>query len=78
MVVTGPKLSGSEPVASALDSLRGAGIDAVLLGQIDGEPTDRSVQAAAAFAVDGRFDAYVAIGGGSSIDTTKAANLYAT
>ena len=46
--------------------------------QVEVEPTDRSFQAASAFAVDGRFDAYVAVGGGSTIDTAKAANLYAT
>src|SRR6187401_3715284 len=33
---------------------------------------------AAAFAVDGKIDSYVAAGGGSVMDTAKAANLYAT
>src|SRR5207302_3963673 len=39
---------------------------------------DRSMQAAIDFASEGRFDGYVAVGGGSSIDTAKTANLYAT
>jgi alcohol dehydrogenase class IV len=42
------------------------------------EPTDASFEAAAAFARDGRFDGFVSVGGGSSIDTAKAANLYST
>ena len=40
------------------------------------EPTDESMRDAIAFARDqGDFDAYVAVGGGSSIDTAKAINL---
>ncbi len=42
------------------------------------EPTDVSFKEAIAFAAEGRFDGYVAVGGGSSMDTAKAANLYAT
>ena len=61
-----------------LEALRDAGIEAVLFDQVRVEPTDESFQAAIEFAVEGRFDGYVAVGGGSSIDTAKAANLYAT
>jgi hydroxyacid-oxoacid transhydrogenase len=78
MVVTDPYLSGSEPVEVALASLREAGIDAVLFDHARVEPTDVSLQEAIAFAVDGEFDGYVAVGGGSAMDTAKAANLYAT
>ena len=78
MVVTDPNLAGTEPVSVVLDALRGAGIDAVLFDQVEVEPTDRSFELAIAFADEGRFDGYVAVGGGSSIDTAKAANLYAT
>ena len=43
------------------------------------EPTDDSMQEAIEFARDaGPFDAYVAVGGGSSIDTAKAINLLMT
>jgi hydroxyacid-oxoacid transhydrogenase len=78
MVVTDPYLSDSEPVAVTLEALRGAGLDAVLFDQVRVEPTDVSLQEAIRFAVDGRFSGYVAVGGGSSIDTAKAANLYAS
>ena len=68
----------SHPVAVTLDALRGRGIDAVLFDQSSVEPTDLSFKEAIAFAVNGRFDGYVAVGGGSSMDTCKAANLFAT
>jgi alcohol dehydrogenase class IV len=41
------------------------------------EPTDQSFLRAATFAREGRFDGYVSVGGGSVIDTCKAAALYA-
>ena len=78
MVVTDPDLGALHPVVAALESLREAGIDSVLYDQVRVEPTDWSFKDAIAFAVDGGFDGYVAVGGGSSIDTAKAANLYST
>jgi hydroxyacid-oxoacid transhydrogenase len=78
MVVTDRYLGKSDPVAVTMDALRGRGIDAVLFDQSSVEPTDVSFKEAVAFAVQGRFDGYVAVGGGSSMDTCKAANLYAT
>jgi hydroxyacid-oxoacid transhydrogenase len=78
MVVTDRNLSKSDPVAVTLEALRGRGIDTVLFDQSSVEPTDVSFKEAIAFAVQGKFDGYVAVGGGSSMDTCKAANLYAT
>ena len=78
MVVTDPRLAQAEPVAVALTALRAAGLDAVLFDRVRVEPTDVSLKEAIAFAAEGQFDGYVAIGGGSTIDTAKAANLYAT
>ena len=66
------------PVATALASLGAAGLDVALFSAVHVEPTDRSLKEAIAFAIDGRFDAYVSVGGGSVIDTAKAAALYAT
>jgi alcohol dehydrogenase class IV len=59
-------------------SLHAAGIDVVDYTDVRIEPTDESFRDAAAFAVQARADGYVSIGGGSVIDTAKAANLYAT
>ena len=78
MVLTDPNLANSEPVAVTLASLRAVGIDAVLFDQVRVEPSDASFREAIRFAVQGRCDGYVAVGGGSCIDTAKAANLYAT
>ena len=78
MVVTDPRMASSEAVAITLESLRDEEIDAVLFDSVSVEPTDVSFKEAIAFATEGAFDGYVAVGGGSSIDTAKAANLYAT
>jgi hydroxyacid-oxoacid transhydrogenase len=78
MVVTDPNLAESEPVAVTLEALRQNGIDAVLFDQVHVEPTDLSFKEAIKFAEDGKFDGFVAVGGGSSMDTAKAANLYST
>ena len=59
-------------------SLRDAGMEFAEFDRVAIEPTDVSFREAIAFAQAGRFDGYVSVGGGSVIDTAKAANLYAT
>jgi len=78
MVVTDPRLASQPAVAVSLDALKREGIEAVLYSEARIEPTDGSFKEAISFAQKGRFDGYVGIGGGSSIDTVKVANLYAT
>ena len=75
---TDKRVAALECVADALASLRAAGVDAILYDETKVEPTDESFRAASLFAAEGRFDGYVSVGGGSVIDTCKAANLYAT
>ena len=65
-------------VATVLASLEAAGVDVAIYDEVAIEPTDASFQDAARFAAEGRFDGYVSVGGGSVMDTCKAANLYAT
>ena len=50
----------------------------VLYDRVRVEPTDESFLDAIAFARQAPYDAYVAVGGGSTIDTAKAVNLYVT
>ncbi|MCB9436548.1 MAG: iron-containing alcohol dehydrogenase [Anaerolineales bacterium] len=78
MVVTDPHLASMASVQTVLDALREASIEAALFSAVQIEPTDYSFQEAIAFATEGQFDGYVAIGGGSVIDTAKVANLYST
>jgi hydroxyacid-oxoacid transhydrogenase len=78
MVLTDPNLAASEPVSVTLKALRAQGLDAVLFDRVRIEPTDVSFAEAIQFAIDGGFDGYVAVGGGSTMDTAKVADLYAT
>src|SRR3954471_2548128 len=52
-----------------------AGIEVVLFDCVHVEPTLDSFQEAADFALDAGVDGFVSVGGGSSIDTAKVANL---
>lgn len=77
MLLTDANLVLGEQVAVARDSLKRAGIDAVSFTRVRVEPDDASFREAIAFAQNGDFDGYVAVGGGSVMDTAKVANLYA-
>jgi len=59
-------------------ALLDAGCDVAIYDGARVEPTDASFADAIAFAKDGAFDGFVSVGGGSAIDTAKAANLYST
>src|SRR6202041_219732 len=66
------------PVLNALESLESNGIPFTLYDRVRVEPTDESFHDAIDFARRGSYDAFVAVGGGSTIDTAKAVNLYPT
>lgn len=78
LVVTDAVVRHLPPVATVLESLAAAGVAAVVYDRVRVEPTDVSFQDAIAFARDAGVDGFVAVGGGSVIDTAKAANLYTT
>ncbi|HEY2837807.1 MAG TPA: hydroxyacid-oxoacid transhydrogenase [Pirellulales bacterium] len=78
LLVTDPRMARLPPVATTIDSLKRNQIKFELFDRVRVEPTDASLAEAIAVAAAGVFDAYVAVGGGSTIDTAKAANLYAS
>ncbi len=77
-VVIDPNLSSSKAVGTVLESLDSQKVPYTVFDRVRVEPTDESLQEAITFAAAGSFDAFVAVGGGSTIDTAKAANLYST
>ncbi|MEB3980589.1 iron-containing alcohol dehydrogenase [Mycobacterium sp. 663a-19] len=71
-------VAGLPIFAKTRDSLAAAGLDVIAYTAVHVEPTDASFLDAARFARECNPDGYVSLGGGSVIDTCKAANLYAT
>src|SRR5258708_16345136 len=78
LVVTDPTMARLPPVQTVLESLAAEGLRFVLYDRVRVEPTDESFLDAIAFAHGQPVDALVAVGGGSTIDTAKAVNLYTT
>jgi hydroxyacid-oxoacid transhydrogenase len=76
LVLTDRTISRLKPVEIVLESLAANGVEAVLYDRVQVEPTDRAFLDAIEFASSVRADAFVAVGGGSTIDTAKAVNLY--
>ena len=76
MVVTDRVVAGLPPVTAVLDSLQASKIGIVLYDYVRVEPTDTSLRDISEVALRESCDAFVAVGGGSAIDTAKAANLY--
>src|SRR5262249_54448046 len=76
IVYTDPKLSKLPPVVNALESLEANKVPYKLFDRVRAEPTDESMLDAIQFASSNPCDGILAVGGGSTIDTAKAANLY--
>ena len=78
IVLTDPYLAKLPAVETALASLDDNNIRYTLYDSVRVEPTDESFRDAIGVAEQSEFEAFVAVGGGSTIDTAKAANLYTT
>lgn len=75
---TDRRLASGEHVAKVKASLAAAKVDCAVYDEVSIEPTDKSFQDGARFAKEANADGFVSVGGGSVMDTCKAANLYAT
>ena len=78
LLVTDPRLAELPAVATAKESLQKAGVEFEVYDRVRVEPNDVSWQDAIAVATEGQYDGFVSVGGGSTIDTAKVANLYST
>src|SRR5262245_52922788 len=78
LVVTDPGVAATGLPDRVLGLIREKKIEAGLFQDVSVEPTDTAVQKAIEFARSFNPDGYVAIGGGSVMDTTKMMNLYVT
>ncbi|XP_007894941.2 hydroxyacid-oxoacid transhydrogenase, mitochondrial [Callorhinchus milii] len=76
-VMTDKNMATLPPLRAVLNSLVHNGVKFQVFDKVRVEPTDGSFKEAIAFAKQENFDAYVAVGGGSVMDTCKVANLYA-
>lgn len=77
LVVTDDTVMKLPPMQVLQESLQRAGIDFEVYSQVRVEPNDVSFQHAIQYFQERKYDAVVALGGGSVIDTAKCANLYA-
>ena len=79
LVVTDPGVAATGHPQRLAELMAAYGVEAQVFDGVHVEPTDVSMQQAVDFVrSSGPWDAFVAIGGGSSIDTCKAMNLMST
>ncbi|MCS7051637.1 MAG: iron-containing alcohol dehydrogenase, partial [Thermomicrobium sp.] len=78
LLVADPALRSHGLVDTVEAAIRASGAEFTTYDRIHIEPTDHSLREAIAFARQYRPDAYVSLGGGSTIDTAKAMNLFTT
>ena len=78
MICTDIRLVELEAVQITVESIKKANIEFEIFSNTAVEPTDLSFKEAIEFSKKGKFDGYIGVGGGSSMDTVKVSNLYAT
>ncbi len=77
-LMTDAQIAKLEYTETLRASLEAAGLDVLLYDEVRVEPTDVSFKDATRFAAEAKVEGFISLGGGSVIDTAKAANLYST
>lgn len=79
LILTDAGVNATEVPHRIADRLRAYDIDSEIYDGVHVEPTDESMEKAIGYAAEqGPWDGFVAVGGGSAIDTAKAVNLLTT
>lgn len=78
LIVTDPNLDRIGLAAQVRELIENAGVETTTFAEAEVEPTDRGCETAAEKVNGIDVDGYVAVGGGSSIDTAKVLNLLST
>jgi hydroxyacid-oxoacid transhydrogenase len=78
MLVTDPGVAALGHPERIKGLIEAEGIEVVMYDRARVEPTIESLQDAADFAIEHAVDGFVSVGGGSSMDTAKVANLVST
>ncbi|WP_369200129.1 hydroxyacid-oxoacid transhydrogenase [Streptomyces sp. PU-14G] len=78
LVITDPGVAASGVPDRVAHAVKTAGLDVDVFDGVAVEPTDASIEEAVSFARSGPWDGFIAVGGGSAMDTAKAVNLLTT
>uniref|UniRef100_A0A0M3IX43 Fe-ADH domain-containing protein n=1 Tax=Ascaris lumbricoides TaxID=6252 RepID=A0A0M3IX43_ASCLU len=77
LIVTDKRVVNTRAFMEVEKSMKSVGINYKVFDDVQVEPSDSSMKKAIGFARQQKFDSFIAVGGGSSIDTCKATALYA-
>lgn len=78
LVITDPGVRATGIADEVRDHVLAAGVKVEVFDGVAVEPTDESINDAVSFAREQEWDCFIAVGGGSAIDTAKAVNLLTT
>ncbi|MBB3052172.1 alcohol dehydrogenase class IV [Prauserella isguenensis] len=78
LIVTDPDVAATGVPQRVADAAKAGGLTVEIYDRVHVEPTDRSIRDAIDFASESTWDGFIGVGGGSSIDTAKAVNLFTT
>jgi alcohol dehydrogenase len=78
LLVTDPGVAAAGHASRLQNILQAAGVEVLRFDEVRPNPTTRCVDACVEVARAGRIEAFVALGGGSAMDTAKGANFLLT